>query len=433
MDDTEAPPSYNPRISVLSEPPVYGNEDQPPPAEATAPARSNPGSLTTKPFTYEMKNFFNKTWATLTIGGDGRLSRDTPVFLEGSTIEGSVKLNLRSRDAITSVCVFFYGVLITSGDPPEESMFMNKRHFVWVARWGDPRAPRIPTPDNPVPLWTEKLRGEYDFPFSIQLPEYTTHPKDSAGVYRLPHTFIDGRSRGSIHYNLGLYIHRNSKLASDDQFSVPYGYFSMRQPPKPSLPRQLALQNNTAIPDPFEDPQGWHAFSPVLIRGRVFGERDVEFQCSAFLANPLSYTRTTSIPCFITFECDDEQALNLLASMKTSVLYLQRRVTCTFHGSSTHVQPSGKAVWWPLTGITAPRDPRRRHLMGEIALSGQLAPTSAISLFSVEYTVVLFPPDVVAFEAFASGQLATQTVEITTRFPAGPRPPQSIAPPVHTS
>ena len=78
---------------------------------------------------------------------------------------------------------------------------------------GDPRAPNAAAPKP----WTHKLKGEYNWPFAIKLPEFTTRPADSAGVYRLPHTFMDPKSRGCIVYNLGLYIHREGKLRSDDR------------------------------------------------------------------------------------------------------------------------------------------------------------------------------------------------------------------------
>nr|GAT55925.1 predicted protein [Mycena chlorophos] len=405
------------------------------PPEHAVPAQFDPALLTTKMFTYEMKNFFNtgKTWATVTIGGDARLSHDTPVFLEGASIRGSVKLDLQHRDPITSIWIFVHGDLVmTSGGESARSMFMNTRHFVWAARSGDPRAPRTPTADKPVSPWTEKLHGKYEFPLvfvtgnprgsprrPVPVPALDPHPCPRADVYCLPHTFKDGYS-GSIHYGLDLHIERKGKLASDDRLTVPFDFFSMRQPPTSSLLQKLAFQNHAPMPSPREDPQGWHAMTrkpvTVLIRGHVFGDRNVEIKCW----------------------CADQLTLDLLASTKTSVLnlYLQRRITW---GTVDHVQPCGKAVWWPLKETTIPQDPRRRclRLMGEIALSGQFAPTSAIHMFSVEYTVILSTVDVVAkrFDSwYRSEQLATQTVEITTRFPAGPRPPQSIAPTqAHTS
>lgn len=59
-----------------------------------------------------------------------------------------------------------------------------------------------------------------------------------------------------------------------------FGYFSMQQPTPSSPLRQLAYRDNTDIPGPYLDPDGWHALEPVQIRGTVFGERSVDAKCT---------------------------------------------------------------------------------------------------------------------------------------------------------
>ncbi|KAJ7054151.1 hypothetical protein C8F01DRAFT_497347 [Mycena amicta] len=439
MDDQDELPVYNARISVVSQPPDYPVDtrisvvSQPPGYflnahqndERLAPARAAPSESSnpplTKEFTYDMKTFMGKTWAKLSMQADGRLSRDTPVFVEGSIVPAKVTLALGNREAISSVFIFLKGTLITSGDPRETHLFMYQRTIVWMTSMGNPRSPSA---DNP-PKWKEKLRGDYEWPVEIKLPKFTTRPADSAGMYRLPHSFSDPKTPGSVLYEIGLYVHRDGKLRPDDSLKAPFGYFTIQQPTKPSVARLLAYTNNATAPGPFEDPSGWYPLELVRIQGRVFGDRDVDIQCQLFLGRPLCYTRTTAIPCALTFEGSDSQALDLFGSIKTSALYLQRRVICTYKVDSTHVQPCGKANWWPSTDAAAPRDPQRRHLMGELIVAGNLAPSTTIKFLRVEYSVVLFPPDVTAFEPQDSGPLATQPVEIVTRFAPGPRQPRS--------
>ncbi|KAJ7813004.1 hypothetical protein B0H14DRAFT_3751530 [Mycena olivaceomarginata] len=86
------------------------------------------------------------------------------------------------------------------------------RKLVWTPSMGDPRAPGTSDAGN---TWTEKLKGNYELPFSIKIPEFAESP-DGEERFRLPHTFTDRASRGSIQYYLELRISRG-KLRSDDR------------------------------------------------------------------------------------------------------------------------------------------------------------------------------------------------------------------------
>jgi hypothetical protein len=79
---------------------------------------------------------------------------------------------------------------------------------------GDPRAPVASNAGN---TWEGKFKGEYNFPFSIKLPELAESP-EGGERFRLPHTFTDRASRGSIEYYLEVRISRG-KLRSDDRYS----------------------------------------------------------------------------------------------------------------------------------------------------------------------------------------------------------------------
>ncbi|KAJ7041034.1 hypothetical protein C8F04DRAFT_1081365 [Mycena alexandri] len=426
------PPSYNPResmgIATVSELPTYTLQEEestssPTTNSAPAPpqATSSPNLSIPKEYSYELRNYWSRPWATLTLLGDPRLSRAIPTFVEGSDIVGSVNLNLRNQDPIKSVVIFVRGDLVTAGDPDERLNFFRTRKFVWTTSMGDPRAPSASGEE-----WQEKLHGEYSWPFSIKFPELPAGPDGER--FHLPHTLTERFTRASIEYYLEMRINR-SKFRSDDRIITQFGYFSMQQPSRPSPLRQLAYQDDTHVPGPYSDPDGWHALKPVQIRGTVFGERTVDAKCTVFLAKPLCYTRGSSIPCAMTIETDDSQAADVLAAIKSSAVYLQRCVKCSFGGSSTDFSPCGQATWWPSSDT---RTPSQRHLMGEVHLRKDLQPSTAIKEFRIQYDIVVFPPAAVAFKPEGSSTLTTQSVEIVTRFAPGARP-RLATPPVYES
>ncbi|KAJ7472411.1 hypothetical protein B0H11DRAFT_1729547, partial [Mycena galericulata] len=338
-------------------------------------------------------------------------------FLEGSSITGSVKLSLPSRDHIESLVIFVRGDLVTSGDPEERLNFFRLRKFIWTTAMGNPREQ-----STTGVKWEEKLYGEYLWQFSIKIPTFPNEPGEGENgeQFRLPHSFAERFSRASIKYYLELRINRG-KFRTDDRLITQFGYFSMQQPDPPSPLRQLAYQNHTDLPGPYLDPAGWHALESVQIRGTIFGARAVDAKCTVFLAKPLCYTRATSIPCAMTIETEDEQAADLLASMKSSAVYLQRCVRCTFEGSTNDIIPCGQAIWWPPSDGTVV-NPLQRYIVGQIPLRKDLQPSTAIKRFRVEYAIVIFPPAAVSFKPESTGPLITHRVEIVTRFAQGPRP-----------
>ncbi|KAJ7916735.1 hypothetical protein B0H13DRAFT_1608981, partial [Mycena leptocephala] len=339
-----------------------------------------------KEYSFEIKNYWSKPWATLTLLADSRLSRTIPTFVEGSQIAGSVKLNLRSPDPIKSIAIFVRGDLIVSGDPDERLHFFRMRKFLWTPAMGDPRAPRRTSSDDCQ--WEDKLRGEYDWPFSIQLPDRLPPSPDEERLFRLPHTFAERFSRSRIEYYFELRINRG-KLRADDRMVTPFGFFSMQYPSRPSRLRQLAYQSNIDVPGPYSDPSGWLALDPVQIQGKIFGERAVNAKCTVRWWTLLCYTRGTSIPCAMTIETDDSQAADVLASIKSSALYLQRCVRCSFAYTSNDISPSGQATWWPSPDAALRQNSSQRHIMGEIHLRKDLQPSTAIKEFQVEVCLFL--------------------------------------------
>ncbi|KAK7052144.1 hypothetical protein R3P38DRAFT_2858803 [Favolaschia claudopus] len=368
----EPPPAYNPAQAVETQ-------------LLTHPASPNPNlsSLPPREFSFVLKNFLGKPFATLTLLAHPVLSGTTPTFLEGSDINGALKLNLRTSDPVS------IGDLVVAGDPEERMNFFRLGKFIWKPSMGDPRAP-VASGGN----WTQKLKGEYDFPFSIKLPEFVSDPDGGRHEFRLPHSFTEPSSKISLLYSLELSINRG-KFRSHDRITTSFGLFSMQAPSQsPSQLRQLALQSGGDAPGPYSDPDGWYALKPVRIQGILSGERPVSAKCT------LCYTRTASIPCAMTIEVDSEsesQVADVLASMKPSTVYLQRTVRCSLGHPTIN-----------------------RHLRGEIYLQQDLQPTTEINKFHVEYSVAVFPPAVFGSEHQPStGPLATRSVDIVTQYASG--------------
>ncbi|KAF8896105.1 hypothetical protein BD779DRAFT_1667957 [Infundibulicybe gibba] len=129
-------------------------------------------------------------------------------------------------------------------------------------------------------------------------------------------------------------------------------------------------------------------------------------------------------------ETDDAQALDLLSSPKAIVVRLGRCVRC--HAEETksvdtvvwksEYENYQLASWWPSQAWGSDSDQPQRELHGELHLKGDLKPTSSMAHFRIEYSVVLFPFDIAAFEPADTEPLLVQPVEIATTFAPGPRP-----------
>ncbi|KAJ7507137.1 hypothetical protein B0H11DRAFT_1970392 [Mycena galericulata] len=356
--------------------PVYQRRPTPPPRPAQA-------ELEPRKFTYELKNRGKTPWATLFIHGDPRFNnRIIPTVLEGSNLDGSVTLNLQSPETIQAVCILIKGEIVSGSAPMTRTAFLESRHELWSAAEGDPRASENTVTGKNS---TVKLKGDYHWPLSIQLP--TTLCKDGKN-FTLPHTFLDRLASFSVQYTAELRLVR-AKLRPDDKVACTFGYFSMRQPGPPSMLRQLGIP-------------GEYPFSS---KGTIFSSRMIDVKCM------LCYTRSASIPCAMTFESEDLQALDLLSSPATCFVYLERVTQESSEGWRNTREPCGQAS---LLAINM-------RLMGEIHLKTNLQPSSAVFGFAVEYSVVVFPFQTTGFKPLDSKPLLSQGVEITTRYAPGPR------------
>lgn len=110
----------------------------------------------------------------------------------------------------------------------------------------------------------------------------------------------------------------------------------------------------------------------------------------------MSYTRGSFIPCALSIECQDLEALDILASPRAVVVRLRRSVKSNGSGvesinDGTHykhdVEYTESGTWWPsMEGATD--ETYTRFLSGEIALKGDLKPTASIAHFRIEVRVL---------------------------------------------
>ncbi|KAL0954346.1 hypothetical protein HGRIS_003340 [Hohenbuehelia grisea] len=445
MAATLAPPMYNntgvddfvtdPFDTGAGELPSYSRRGA---VSPTPTQRSTASQRVPREFSYDMLTRKNSPWLVLTVCGNSLLSKHAPVIVEGSELTGSVKLLLDSSDLIQSISVSVLGLIISGANPGDTYTFLELNQVLWAkAHSGDPRQP------GSAGRFSGKLPpGEYAWPFSFAMPpEVTLYVGAGAhGAernFRLPQTFLERHARASVQYSVVVRVVRN-KLRPDSKLTATFGFLPITKPSPPSPLRQLAYQENSPLLGPGGDPDGWHMVGQTIIRGTLFGQRPVNALCSLYIAKPLCYTRGTVLPCFMTIESPDMQALDLLSSPKAIMVRLRRNIK--YHEFRTmavdamtwrdSVDDTDPAVWWPSTEGEEADTLVRRHLCGEIQLKKTLKPSTAIGNFRIEYLVTLLPFDATAFVSTDTEPLLEQAVEIATVYAPGPRP-RAYSPPIY--
>ncbi|KAF7374745.1 hypothetical protein MSAN_00360000 [Mycena sanguinolenta] len=400
-----------------SSPPRYRRFSRPGPAPQSAdlPAYTRRNTLA-QPIArrepvehiYPLSDSKGRPWASLTLMSSAKSGKSLPTFFEKEHLNGSFQLTAEKGDSIQSVTVIVTGRIVTGSSVDDSYVFLNQSLSLWSKT--DSRSTGAAT----------KLLGPCVWPFSIPLPKAVSL-KDSGDdtLYRLPETFLERHTRASVAYEICVLVSRG-KLRADSQIKTRFGYIPSTRPDSPSLLRQLAYRENTIIPGPDVDPLGWKASSTAVVRGTLFKTRQAAVHCILSLANPLSYTRGTVIPCRLTLESTDDQALDMFSSPSAPVVILRRCVR--FQNPSTSSKP--------VEGNDAPYS---RSLEGEIKLAKDLASSSSIGRFTVSYTVVVSSFETVGFTPSSSLPILEEHVTIaTTHARDSPRPlaysPPSYAP-----
>ncbi|KAF8165885.1 hypothetical protein B0H34DRAFT_254666 [Crassisporium funariophilum] len=257
---------------------------------------------------------------------------------------------------------------------------------------------------------------------------------NTCAVSPTPQSFMEQGIAASIRYELTVRI-VHGRFRQDSKIRTNINYIPSTVPPPALSRRQQAYKNGALLPSPLEDPDGWFALALSTVKGEFggIGGRQVKIDCQLYLSKPLSYTRGTTIPCYLTLSSDDLGALHMLSAPKNPRIQLMRRLKylCPPSGDGvdalqkatriadcpgdqpflgpgagllpvvarkssqgstmkTSMRVVGMGVWW-----VPPRDvnqgPCVRQLQGEIHLDRDLQPSCSCPIFSVEYFVELLP------------------------------------------
>ncbi|RPD60671.1 hypothetical protein L226DRAFT_473994 [Lentinus tigrinus ALCF2SS1-7] len=372
--------------------------------------------------TYHLTDSKGRQWLSLKVMSTAPSSGYLPAFYEGDAVGGSVTLHREKEDSIKSISVQVIGQMTSSA--MEVVNFLQVSETLWSSS-----APSSSQDSN-----SGTLVGQFDWPFALTLPRQCQCRSSSGDMetYPLPGSFSERLARVHIQYQVIATVHR-SRFRVDSTLGTVIGYCPIIRPDPPSRARQLAYIGNTELPGPDTDPDGWKCLEPHHIRGSVFSTRTVDARCTLALAKPLCYTRGSVIPCLLTVETTDPQALDLLSAPRSPLVRLLRQIA-TGEGTlrttggkrlprlefEREVQELATAVWQP----DRSRQQYRRVLHGEIHLSAGLKPTCRLGTFELTYAVAVYPPRAVAFQPEGGGStvLQQEPVVIATVYAPGPRP-----------
>ncbi|KAI0329806.1 hypothetical protein GY45DRAFT_840948 [Cubamyces sp. BRFM 1775] len=380
---------------------------------------------------YHLETSKGRPWLTLKVFSKAPGPSYLPAFYQGEAVTGSVKLSLDTEEAIKSVSIQIVGQMTSS--VTDVLNFVQLSSTLWT------RCPAMGSLSSAAA--PDKLVGDHEWPFRIALPNECElkSPDGSLEKYPLPASFSERMARVHIQYQLVVTIHR-SRFRVDSTLGTVVGYCPIIRPTAPSPARQLAYMENTPLVGPDGDPEGWKCLQSLRILGSVFSTRTVEATCSLALAKPLCYTRGSAIPCLMTIETSDPQALLLLSAPRSIVVRLIRRISTheptagsvgvkgakKFPGLEyeSNVQEVTTAVWWQNPHGSDPSNPQRKVLHGEIHLSKGLKPSCRLGRFEISYSVVVYCPRAVAFlpDGEPGAVLQREPVVIGTAYASGPRP-----------
>ncbi|KAI0366529.1 hypothetical protein BV20DRAFT_951982 [Pilatotrama ljubarskyi] len=384
---------------------------------------------------YQLTNAKSWPWLTLKLMSNAPSSSYLPAFYRGEEIAGCVS----ERQSLQSILARM------TSSATDVFNFLQASEVLW---------PQLATSEvSASRVRGLKLVGEHIWPFCLRFPEqcHLRSPNGPTESYPLPASFSERMARVHIQYQVVVTVCRGNF----DLGSV-VGYCPVIRPVAPSIARQIAYMENSPLIGPEGDPEGWRCLEALRVHRSVFSTLTVEATCTLALAKPLCYTRGSVIPCLMTIETTDPQALDLLSAPRSPLVRLLRRISTqeATAGSvgakklpglayeSTVQKVVTTAVWWA-EHARDPRSPHQRTLHGEIHLSSALKPScllgkfelsvsSPMSIFAphagypghAQYSVAVYPPRAVAFlpDGGAEAVLQQEPVVVGTVYAAGPRP-----------
>ncbi|KAK0433458.1 hypothetical protein EV421DRAFT_2023516 [Armillaria borealis] len=209
---------------------------------------------------------------------------------------------------------------------------------------------------------------------------------EDIGPFRLRPPFHEMYVLADIQYTLVASIKRLGRLRGNAKIYVP-----MIRPGPPTILCQLAYQENSPLPGPEVDPEGWQQLPPALLKGTVFKDQEVEIQCTGYLYHDKSSYATLEGRLFhvhiAIVKCSDQQALDLLGTPSNVPMRLRWSVIgwkpdLPSYSSRNAIQDFGSYVWW-----NSGDQGTCRRLEGEIKLWEGLKLTCDFGNFKVQNKV----------------------------------------------
>ncbi|TDL19924.1 hypothetical protein BD410DRAFT_791559 [Rickenella mellea] len=387
---------------------------------------------------FASKDHKGEAWLVLTLQSSASSPKSVPMIIGGEPVSGQVDLKLQKPQSIQSVVLVIKGSLqCTSANGSQPIVFYKHQETLWDNIMGDPGSSSTPssptTPDG-------KLQGNHRWSFSKVLPTsvtFDTHRlKDiiPTGSVPLPPNFSENGSYSIIRYDVDVKVKRSGFFHRDEEFGTMFQYTPRSKPASASLLRQTAYRENTPLLGPAIDSLGWKIFPRVVVQGTLFNVMKVDVACSFALATPLAYTRGSVIPCAMTLQSENLQALDVLSSPQCPTVHFVREIQgddyqgeapCMEGWEATRI--FAEARWWKPNSSENP-ECNRRELQGEISLPRELKPSFSFGIFYLKYRIELHPFKAPGFVPATEGVLLRANVDIMTDHADGPRPRRYLPP-----
>jgi len=390
----------------------------------------------------------SRPWLSLIVKSRSPSPDMAPLVYEDQPISGTAILDFVKPQSIEEVSVSVNGLIICSVS--EIVIFYSETKVLWKRpEAGAPASGRRPSlwvPDN-----RKKLGGRHIWSFTFKLPgEFAVDAKvakryNLASVELMPPSLGgNGGQPSSIDYRITVNVKRGASfLQPDSSVFIRFIFTPVSRPSLPSPLRVEAYREGAHPLGPEIDPDGWQVFPNIEMCGLLFHSRSINITASFALATPLCYTRGSVVPCFLTIQCDDKQALDLFSSEDAPVVRMRRKLDFQFPSSVILGGNSGAgylpgteeriplsiAMWKSVQEEFTENDTGyKRELYGELNLPRYLVPSFSFGDFRVKYVVDIYPFDVAGFVPISDGRLFRTEITVASAFAEGPRPRAYLPP-----
>ncbi|KLO17425.1 hypothetical protein SCHPADRAFT_937119 [Schizopora paradoxa] len=405
-----------------------------------------PGSRPDTEHVSTLEDSTGRRWLSLLVKSRSPSSSMPPLFYEGQPIHGSVEIDLTRPQSIEEVSVSVNGLISCSVS--EIVPFYTETKVLWK-RPGD----RPPMSGRRLGLWLsdnrEKLNGQHTWSFQFIIPGEFAVDANVAKRYNLasvelmpPSLGGNGSHPSSIDYQVTVNVKRDAFFQPDSSLYVRFIFTPLSRPGVPSPLRTEAYREGAHLFGPESDPDGWEVFPSFEVKGILFHTRSIDVTATFALATPLNYTRGSAIPCSLTIQCADRQALALFANEAAPIVRMRRKLEFLFPSSveggnegsgyrpdTEERIPLSIAVWKSdVEEFGGGDSENKRELYGELNLPRYLVPSFTFGAFQVKYVVDINPFDVPGFVPVSDDRLFRTEVRISSAFADGPRPKAYLPP-----